>query len=253
MPPGRHRASEEGWGVTVCFLAGDSYPADDYVEAELRRRLGDHLPAWIGQSELLAESPAGPGMADVAARVDGLRKRLEPLAPGDVTLFGRSSGARVATAYAARHGATAVVCLGFPFRRPKCVIEPERFHHLATLTVPTLIIQGTEDRYGGAEITEHYAFSAAVRVYFVPAGHEFRMQAAGWDSIALAIQAFLAGLPPGRGFQPHGFDEAYYLAQHPDVAAAVAARRMPSGERHHALRGRDQRRSMRWLTKPHHP
>lgn len=235
-------------GVTVCFLAGDSYPADGYVEEELRRRLGDRFPTWLGQSELRAELPDEPGRPDIEARVEGLRRRLSHQPGGDLILFGRSSGARVATTYAARHGATAVVCLGFPFRQPQRVIEPERFQHLATLTVPTLIIQGTRDRYGGAEITEHYAFSASVRLYFLPATHEFRMKAPGWDRLARAVQAFLAGQPPGSGFLPHCFDEAHYLAQHPDVAAAVAAGKLASGERHYARRGRAERRSMRWLT-----
>lgn len=232
--------------MTVCFLAGDSYPADGYVEEELRRRLGDRFPTWVEQSELRADTGCRPGMPDVEARVEGLRQRLARQAGGEVVLFGRSSGARVATTYAARHGATAVVCLGFPFRRPQRVIEPERFQHLATLAVPTLIIQGTKDRYGGVEITENYAFSAAVRLHFVPVGHEFRMQAEAWDRIALAIQAFLTAQPPGQGFQPHGFDEAHYLAQHPDVAAAVAAGQIPSGEFHHERLGRAERRSMRW-------
>ncbi len=233
--------------MTVCFLAGDSYPGDRYVEEELRRRLGAHFPTWVGQAELWGGIADGPGMPDLDARVEGLRKRLAPQAGSDLILFGRSSGARVAVTYAARHGATAVVCLGFPFRRPQCVIEPERFQHLATLTVPTLIIQGTKDSYGGAEITENYAFSAAVRLHFVCHGHDLRMHAGEWDRVAMAIRAFLDARPPGHGFQPHGFDEAYYLTRHPDVAAAVAAGKLASGERHYALHGQAERRSMRWL------
>lgn len=248
MSPMGQRSKEETRGVTVCFLAGDSYPGDAYVEEELRRRLGDRFPNWVGQSELLTDPSSGPRMRDVDARLEALCKHLEPQGAGDLILFGRSSGARVATAYAARHGATAVVCLGYPFRRPRRVIEPERFQHLATLTVPTLIIQGTKDLYGGSEITEDYAFSAAVSLQFVPGGHEFIMQAEGWDRIALAIQAFLTDEPAGRGFRPHGFDEAHYLARHPDVAAAVAAGRFLSGEQHYARRGRAEGRRMRWRT-----
>jgi predicted alpha/beta-hydrolase family hydrolase len=65
---------------------------------------------------------------------------------------GRSAGARVACRTAAPGGASAVLCLAFPLlppRRASAAKAPEsRLPELDAVTVPTLVVQGTGDRFG---------------------------------------------------------------------------------------------------------
>ncbi|HET9018118.1 MAG TPA: alpha/beta family hydrolase [Acetobacteraceae bacterium] len=233
-------------GMQVCFLAGDRYPLDRPIEDALRARLDAELSGWLGQDEILRRCGGRLPMC-VEDRVAALRAVLATEATGGLILIGRSSGARVATAFAARHGARAVICLGYPFRNPDHVIQPERFVDLATLAVPTLIVQGTDDPYGGADITENYALSPAVSVRFIRADHELDLSPAQWDDIAATVRAFLQHAAAGVRFQPHRFDEAFYLACYPDVAEAVAAGRLASGEQHYRIYGQAERRRFRYV------
>ncbi len=64
---------------------------------------------------------------------------------------GRSSGARVACRTAAATGAIAVLCLAFPMQPPPRrggTPTPSRLPELDAVTVPTLVIQGQNDRFG---------------------------------------------------------------------------------------------------------
>lgn len=243
----RRRAEGYFSGMTVCFLSGDRYPEDRHVEDALRARLAAELRCWLGQDEILRRHGDRWPMR-VADRVAALRAVLPAAATDGLVLIGRSSGARVASAFAARHGARAVICLGYPFRNPDYVVQPERFVDLATLAVPTLIVQGTNDPYGGADITENYALSASVSVRFIQADHELHLSPAQWDDVAATVRAFLLHAASGLRFQPHRFDEAFYLACYPDVAAAVEAGRLASGEQHYLVYGHAERRRFRYVT-----
>ena len=70
---------------------------------------------------------------------------------------GRSSGARVACRTAQETGAVGVLCLAFPLQPPRrtgAAPAPSRLAELAAVTVPTLVVQGTQDLFGmppGAE------------------------------------------------------------------------------------------------------
>jgi predicted alpha/beta-hydrolase family hydrolase len=64
---------------------------------------------------------------------------------------GRSSGARVACRTAASTGAIGVLCLAFPLRPPPRMGKepgPSRLPELDAVSVPTLVVQGTNDRFG---------------------------------------------------------------------------------------------------------
>ena len=65
---------------------------------------------------------------------------------------GRSSGARVACRTAAPGGAIAVLCLAFPLlppRRASSAKPPQsRLDELDGVIVPTLVVQGSRDRFG---------------------------------------------------------------------------------------------------------
>ena len=110
---------------------------------------------------------------------------------GEVIVFARSSGGRVASLVADALPLAHIVCLGYPFRHPEAGDEPERYRHLATLRTPMLIVQGRHDVYGGAEVTRRYPLSPQVRVRVVEADHEFRLDAAQADRIVALIEAEL--------------------------------------------------------------
>lgn len=176
------------------FLAGDSWPADDHVERHVTRMLHPFLEGgWVGQA---AMAGAG-GMQERSLEVRG-RRLSDVLAQGSApaVLFGRSSGARVATLAACRAeaGVAAVVCMGFPFRRQDGARETARHAHLAGITVPTLIFQGRDDPYGGADAVRDEALSRQVVVEMVPGGHEILMDEAGWQAVRRRVLLFLAGL-----------------------------------------------------------
>jgi hypothetical protein len=64
---------------------------------------------------------------------------------------GRSSGARVACRTAEATGAVGVVCLAFPLQPPprrSGAPAPSRLPELDAVNVPTLVVQGTGDRFG---------------------------------------------------------------------------------------------------------
>jgi predicted alpha/beta-hydrolase family hydrolase len=84
--------------------------------------------AWVAVVEQLV---AGP--------LNGL-----PLVAG-----GRSSGARVACRTAAETGAVGVVCLAFPLEPPsRGTSRPSRLPELEAVSVPVLVVQGRNDRFG---------------------------------------------------------------------------------------------------------
>jgi hypothetical protein len=65
---------------------------------------------------------------------------------------GRSMGARVACRTAATTASVGVLCLAFPLqpprRAPATTPSPSRLPELDAVAVPTLVIQGVNDRFG---------------------------------------------------------------------------------------------------------
>ncbi len=174
------------------FLGGDSWPADEHVERHLRRVLAPFLDgAAVGQAEMLPPDHRGHHERNLAARQQRLEAALAG-GTGGAVLFGRSSGARVATLHALRAQVCAVVCLGYPFHAPGRVPEPERHAHLATIATPTLILQGRDDPYGNAADLPGIALSEHVEWHVVEGAHEFLLDEAGWQAIGRRILLFLA-------------------------------------------------------------
>ncbi len=174
------------------FLCGDSWPADDHVERHVRRIVAPFLEGTMtGQEDMLPPDHRGHHERNLAARRQRLQAALAGRAGGAV-LFGRSSGARVATLQARQGGVEAVVCLGYPFHAPGRVAEPERHAHLATIETPTLIIQGRDDPYGNAGDLRDIALSEHVEWHLVEGAHEFLLDEAGWQAVGRRILLFLA-------------------------------------------------------------
>ena len=174
------------------YLSGDSFPQDEHIEDAVRSRLSRNFAHWINQQEIhrICGIHHFDGAMD-ARQMALLRVKTTLDATRPWVLFGRSSGCRVATLFAADNDALAVICLGYPFRHPDGPDEPARFQHLATMTTPTLIIQGLHDAYGGSNFPLHYTLSTAVEVQYVDCAHDFRITAPMWNAVAYRIAAFL--------------------------------------------------------------
>lgn len=107
-----------------------------------------------------------PELLDAAtiSCINGIRVRT-PLVIG-----GRSAGARVACRLARASGAVGCMALAFPLRPPGRP-DVSRLPELRQVDLPTLVIQGQRDAFGGAD-----AFPATVDVVEVPeADHSFKV------------------------------------------------------------------------------
>lgn len=95
-----------------------------------------------------------------------------------IIVGGRSAGARVACRTAAQVGAAGCVALAFPLHPPENP-EKSRLPELANVRVPTLVVQGERDAFGGPR-----AFPPEYDVREIPgADHSFSV-AKGYDQAA---------------------------------------------------------------------
>jgi predicted alpha/beta-hydrolase family hydrolase len=104
---------------------------------------------------------------------------------------GRSSGARVACRTADATGAAGVLCLAFPLQPPRragAPPAPSRLAELDAVTVPTLVVQGTRDRFGMPPPAKGRA------VVQVSADHALRSDL---RMVGAAVQAWLEALIEG--------------------------------------------------------
>ena len=229
------------------FLSGDSFSYNAHLENDMRERFASLFSSWTSQGDLPRQAGAH-GPPDIAWRVAQLDAIVAAKPDAKTTiLFARSSGSRVVTEVAARREVGAVICFNYPFRRPHHVIEPERFTHLAAIRVPVLIVQGREDPYGATEITETYALSRSVHCLFVPGTHELALTPPQWGSLTQTILGFCDAVVQRLPFSVSPFDEDFYLRSHPDVATALAAGQLSSGEQHYRMWGQNEGRSFRLL------
>lgn len=96
------------------------------------------------------------------------------LGPERLVVGGKSLGGRIASMVADKAGVRGLVCLGYPFHPPG---RPERTRsaHLATLRIPTLIVQGARDPFGVEADTNSYTLSPAIGLHWLGDGdHSFK-------------------------------------------------------------------------------
>lgn len=91
---------------------------------------------------------------------------------------GKSMGGRVASMVAEdlfrANKIAGLICLGYPFHPPG-QSEKLRTTHLESLTVPTLICQGTRDPFGTREEVSAYQLSPAITLHWLEDGdHDFK-------------------------------------------------------------------------------
>ena len=113
------------------------------------------------------------------------RLRESELAGLPLVVGGRSLGARVACRTADATGAVGLLCLAFPLRPPRRAggqPAPSRLSELDAVRVPTLVVQGANDRFGIPPAAPRRT------VVVVPGDHALR---SGLDELRAAVGAWL--------------------------------------------------------------
>lgn len=106
--------------------------------------------------------------------LDTFRDIIAEYGTEKTVIGGKSMGGRMASHLGDIDGLKGIVCLGFPFHPPGKP-EKNKGEHLATLFVPTLILQGERDTFGNRVELETYPLSANVQLTFIPDGdHSFK-------------------------------------------------------------------------------
>ncbi len=101
--------------------------------------------------------------------LDTWRQAIAALGPGQLAIGGKSLGGRMASMVADECGVRALICLGYPFH-PEGKTEKLRVDHLATLSTPTLIVQGTRDPFGTEEEVSRYLLSPSIALHWIEGG-----------------------------------------------------------------------------------
>jgi len=190
-----HRAVRARGALVLGHGAGGGVAAPDLLAATEAALAESVTVALVEQPYRVAgrRSPAPARQLD-AAWIAVVRELLaRELRRLPLLVGGRSSGARVACRTAAETGATGVLCLAFPLRPPArtgAAERPSRLPELEAVTVPVLIVQGINDRFGmptaapGREVVQ------------VRGDHSLRSDRA---AVAAAVQAWLARVLPASG------------------------------------------------------
>ena len=160
------------------------FPFMQQMERSGRRRPPDREPvlkaSWIHTVETVLD-----GGADVSRLLIG----------------GKSMGGRMASMVAEQSGAAGLICLGYPFHPPG---NPGklRTEHLLSLSVPTLICQGTRDPFGCLNQVMEYGLSPSINITWIEDGeHSFKPRKQSGRTLeqnlqqaADAVVAFTEGL-----------------------------------------------------------
>jgi hypothetical protein len=104
-----------------------------------------------------------------AVLLETWRQAIGALGPERLAIGGKSLGGRMASMVADECGVRALVCLGYPFY-PQGNTEKLRIAHLATLSTPTLIVQGTRDPFGTEDEVSRYLLSSAIALHWIEGG-----------------------------------------------------------------------------------
>lgn len=157
--------------------------------------LARRLPP-VGVTVVRFEQPwrtAGRKVAVAPPRLDeGWRAAMDQLLrwpdlPTRLLVGGRSAGARVACRTVPDYDVAGVICLAFPLHLPGQPLK-SRVAELLTPAAPRLVLQGTNDSFGGsAEIRAAIGHAEGISIVELPgADHSFRVaKAAPFTGAAL--------------------------------------------------------------------
>ena len=165
------------------------------IEARDLVVLAKDLPEW-GVTVVRVEQPwrvAGRRVAGAPATLD--KAWLAVLGAldigGPLVVGGRSAGARVACRTASQVGAVGCLALAFPLHPPGRP-EKSRLDELVGAGVPTLVVQGERDAFGGPTTFPRKRSSYVVRR--IPgADHSFRVAAGTSQPAALGLVSRTVG------------------------------------------------------------
>jgi len=174
-------------GLVLGHGAGGGVTARDLVAATEAALALDLRVVLVEQPYRVAgrRSPAPAAQLDTAWRTVVEAVRSDELDGLRVLAGGRSSGARVACRTAEAVGAVAVLCLAFPLVPParRSGAEPvSRLAELDAVSVPTLVVQGANDRFGIPPEGRHRT------VVVVPGDHALR---SGLTELRAAVRDWL--------------------------------------------------------------
>jgi hypothetical protein len=134
--------------------AGGGVGAPDLQAAQRAALTGGWAVALVEQPYRVAgrRAPAPASHLDEAWAAVVARLGARELAGLAVVTGGRSMGARVACRTAAATASIGVLCLAFPLLPPRraaaATATPSRLPELEAVAVPTLVVQGVNDRFG---------------------------------------------------------------------------------------------------------
>ncbi|ATH76499.1 dienelactone hydrolase [Vreelandella venusta] len=131
------------------------------------------LPYMQQMHEQGKRRPPPPVLKSVTCVADWY-SLIEPLGPLPLWVGGKSMGGRLASLFASERTCPGVIAVGYPFHPPK---KPDvlRTEHFASLSCPTLIIQGERDPFGTRAEVESYRLPRRVQVEWLADGdHDFK-------------------------------------------------------------------------------
>ena len=163
--------------ATLLLAHGAGAPMDSDFMNALSSRLGEQgvrvlrfeFPYMAQRRQGGSKRPPNP----MPVLLDGFRERYAALS-GPVFIGGKSMGGRVASMLADELAAAGLICFGYPFHPPG---KPQRTRteHLATLSTPALILQGTRDPLGKPDEVAGYRLSGQIQVSWLESGdHDFK-------------------------------------------------------------------------------
>ncbi len=158
-PARAHLSFPDGGGAAAAALimghgAGGGIGAVDLQAAQRAALAVGWAVALIEQPYRVAgrRAPAPAAHLDEAWTAVVARLGADELAALPVVTGGRSMGARVACRTAAATSSIGVLCLAFPLKPPQRAAatkpSPDRLPELNAVAVPTLVVQGVNDRFG---------------------------------------------------------------------------------------------------------
>ena len=185
-----HPAEEPRGALVLGHGAGGGVEAPDLLAATAAAGAAGFSVALVEQPYRVAGKRSSPAPkqldpAWIAVMHDLMANELEdvPLIAG-----GRSAGARVACRTAEATGVAAVLCLAFPLQPPARAGKersPSRRPELDAVSVPMLIVQGENDRFGMPEA------GASREVVVVKGDHSLRSDPA---AVTAAVEKWLGAL-----------------------------------------------------------
>ena len=159
-------ALAHGAGAFMDSVFMDAFAEGLAVQGHGRLRIARfEFPYMVARREDGRRRPPNPA----SVLLETWRQAIAALGAERLAIGGKSLGGRMASMVADESGVRALVCLGYPFH-PQGKPEKLRTAHLAALSTPTLIVQGTRDPFGTEEEVSHYALSSSIALHWIEDG-----------------------------------------------------------------------------------